>query len=338
MATWKDLLKQFAAFENEQQRTSWLNATLVGSLTEIAVLRGGRNVLFYGSAFLQKPHVPGPNLMITFEDMNGLMSSLHGMAWSKGLTLILHTPGGVTNAAESIVEYLRSKFDDIEVIVPAFAMSAGTMVSLASDRIVLANHSQLGPIDPQFVMGGRSTSARAVVAQFNQARDEILNDVQAAHVWAPVLGTIGPALIKEAENVIAYSGDMVAGWLAKYMFRGSADPDGEGRRVANLFNEAGTMNDHGHRIGRDEAMGWGVTVEALEDNQVLQEAVLTAYHAITLLFEQSLTTKVMITSSGNSWVKNFESPEEQMLRLRPKPQQGLVNASGANGAQPCDQE
>lgn len=57
------------------------------------------------------------------------MATLHGMEWEKGLTLILHTPGGVTNAAESIVSYLHSKFSDIETIVPTIAMSAGTMIS-----------------------------------------------------------------------------------------------------------------------------------------------------------------------------------------------------------------
>lgn len=58
------------------------------------------------------------------------MSVMFGMDWNKGLTLVLHTPGGVTNAAETLVAYLRSKFNYIEVIVPTFAMSAGTMISL----------------------------------------------------------------------------------------------------------------------------------------------------------------------------------------------------------------
>lgn len=317
MATWKDLLATYAGLENDDQRSAWLNGILVTALQDVSTIRGSRNVLLYGSAFMQKPQAPGSSLMITFEDMNGLMSSLHGMTWSKGLTLILHTPGGVTNAAESIVEYLRSKFHDIEVVVPTFAMSAGTMISLASDRIYLANHSQLGPIDPQFVMGtGKPTSARAVVAQFEQARREIAEDLQAAHLWAPVLGTIGPALLKEAENVIAYSRDMVAGWLERYMFRADVKPAKKAKRVANLFNDAGTMNDHGHRIGRDEAHGWGVNAIPLESDQVLQEAVLTAYHAMTLLFEQSLATKIMVTSDGSAWVKNFESIEEQMIRIQ----------------------
>jgi hypothetical protein len=102
------------------------------------------------------------------------MSVMFGMTWAKGLTLVLHTPGGVTNAAETLVAYLRSKFTDIEVIVPTYAVSAGTMISLAANRIVMGRQSQLGPIDPQFVVGHRAQSAQAVVDQFEEAKKEIL--------------------------------------------------------------------------------------------------------------------------------------------------------------------
>ena len=57
------------------------------------------------------------SLQITHEEINGFMSVMYGMNWSKGLTLILHTPGGVTNAVETIVDYLTAKFAYIEVIV-----------------------------------------------------------------------------------------------------------------------------------------------------------------------------------------------------------------------------
>ena len=63
-------------------------------------------------------------LQITHEEINGFMSVMYKMDWSKGLTLILHTPGGITNAAETIVDYLTKKFDRLEVIIPTFAMSA----------------------------------------------------------------------------------------------------------------------------------------------------------------------------------------------------------------------
>jgi ClpP class serine protease len=70
---------------------------------------------------------------------------------SKGLDLILHTPGGDMAATESLVDYLRQMFGkDIRAIVPQIAMSGGTMIALAWKEILMGKHSNLGPIDPQF--------------------------------------------------------------------------------------------------------------------------------------------------------------------------------------------
>ena len=96
---------------------------LVKRLKEVSKLRDGRFVIFYSSAFLQKRNVSGEDISINREDMNGFMNALHGVDTGKGLTLILHTPGGDPNAVESIVNYLHAKFDHIEVIVPYLAMS-----------------------------------------------------------------------------------------------------------------------------------------------------------------------------------------------------------------------
>ena len=271
----------------------------------ISELRDGRNVAFYGSGFLQKPAVPATHTMLMPEDLNGFMAVIKGMDWDKGLTLVVHTPGGVTMAAQSIVEYLRSKFTDFEVIVPTFAMSAGTMIALASDRVVMGNQSQLGPIDPQLQMGGLQHSARAIVEQFQQAHDEIMDNPMAAHVWAPILGSHGPALLQYAQDQLDFSESMVARWLSSFMMATSDDPEVEGNRIAAYFNDASNHKSHDKRIGIDEARDQGVIVEKLEDNQVLQEAVLTLYHAFTIIVEQTPTTKI-ITNGETNWVKAWE--------------------------------
>jgi ClpP class serine protease len=47
------------------------------------------------------------------------MTVIHNMDRSKGLDLLLHTPGGDIAATESIVDYLRSMFGtDIRAIIP----------------------------------------------------------------------------------------------------------------------------------------------------------------------------------------------------------------------------
>ncbi len=302
MPSWNDLLTEF-----EKQPGEFLRTNLQKYLNDISSLRNNRNVIFYASAFLQKPEAPQTFIQITHEDLNGFMGTMYGMDWDKGLTLLLHTPGGLTNAAETIVEYLYQKFQYIEVIIPTFAMSAGTMISLASNKIIMGRQSQLGPIDPQMPLSGRFVSAQSVVDQFDEAKKEILNDSKVAPVWFPILQSIGPALLQEAKNALGYSQRMVANWMKERMFSSDRkrERDEKAEAVAKFFRDASVHLSHGRRISREEAREQGVIVEYLEDNQDLQEAVLSAYHLITLAFEKSPATKIIESNHDRRWIKNW---------------------------------
>ena len=305
MPTWNQLVNAIEALPSDEDRNKFVRSESLKRLKDISRLRGNRHVIFYGSAFLQKPQAPADLLQITHEDLNAFMSVMHGMTWSKNLTLLLHTPGGVTNAAETLVAYLRSKFTDIEVIIPTYSLSAGTMISLAANRIVMGRQSQLSPIDPQFLMGQRSQSAGAVVAQFDEAKKEILENAAAAGVWFPILKTIGPALLQEARNALGYSQRMVAQWLEMYMFAGKTNAKDLADKAAAHFIDAASHKSHGRRIDRDEARKQGLTVEDLEASQELQEAVLTFYHLSTIAIEKGLATKIIHSDVGTMFVKNW---------------------------------
>lgn len=65
------------------------------------------------------------------------------------LDIILHTPGGLVLAALQIATAVRDHKAKTTVFVPHYAMSGGTLISLAADEIVMSPHAVLGPIDPQ---------------------------------------------------------------------------------------------------------------------------------------------------------------------------------------------
>ncbi|WP_096359516.1 MULTISPECIES: SDH family Clp fold serine proteinase [unclassified Microbacterium] len=308
MGTWNELLNELSRLGGPA-RDEWFTSKLDEAIATLAQIRD-RNVLVYFSSFLQKGDVPPGHIIMMPEDVNGFMAAFHGMDKTKGLTVLMHTPGGATMAVQSLVEYTRSMFNDVEVIVPAFAMSAGTMYALASDRIILGRQSQLGPIDPQLSIAGRQHSARSIVEQFDQARREIVGDASAgtpadpfaANLWAPILGSFAPSLLQFANDQLDFSESMVAGWLERYMFAGDT---GKAVAVANFFNDASQHKSHDKRIGVDEARAQGLTVELLEDNQALQEAALTLYHILTILVEQTPTTKLISAGGGRNWVKSW---------------------------------
>lgn len=65
------------------------------------------------------------------------------------LDIILHTPGGLVLAALQIARAIRAHKAKVTVFVPHYAMSGGTLISLAAQEIVMSRHAVLGPIDPQ---------------------------------------------------------------------------------------------------------------------------------------------------------------------------------------------
>lgn len=178
------------------------------------------------------------------------------------------------------------------------------MISLAANRIVMGRQSQLGPIDPQMPGSGRMMSARAIVDQFDRAREEITADRTQAAVWASVLQSLGPALLTEARNALDYGEKMVERWLTRRRF--ANDPDGvtKAQSAASYFNRSENHKSHGRRIDRDEARTQNLDVEDLEADQELQDIVLTNYHIGTLIFEKSPCAKFLASSHGQAWIKN----------------------------------
>lgn len=87
-------------------------------------------------------------------DALGFVDLLHNVPHGEPLDLLLHTPGGDVDATEKLISMLRAKVGDatLRVIVPDFAKSAGTLIALGADSIVMSDCSELGPIDPQIML------------------------------------------------------------------------------------------------------------------------------------------------------------------------------------------
>ncbi len=64
------------------------------------------------------------------------------------ISLVIHTRGGDGMAAWSLVNLVRMFCDDLEIIIPEKAHSAGTMIAMAADRIVMTKQATISPIDP----------------------------------------------------------------------------------------------------------------------------------------------------------------------------------------------
>lgn len=263
----------------------------------------GRNVIIYYSGWLQKPGYPGLN--VDDSDKTGFMTVIHGLDRSKGLDLVLHTPGGSAAATESIVEYLREMFGrDIRVIVPQLAMSAGTMIACASKTIIMGKQSSLGPIDPQFL----GIAAHGVVEEFNRAYQEIKADKAKIAVWQPIIAQYHPTLVGECEKAIQWAREMVREWLLTGMLRGRSDTQRIADGIINELSDHALTKSHDRHLSAPRCRELGLEIEMLEDDDALQDLVLSVHHACMQTLTATHVTKLIENHNGVAFLQKAHAP------------------------------
>jgi ATP-dependent protease ClpP protease subunit len=261
----------------------------------------GRNVIVYYSGWLQKPELHSPGLSITDDDKIGIMSAVHQLDRSKGLDLLLHTPGGETAATEAIVDYLRQMFgaSGVRAVVPQLALSAGTMIACACKSILMGKHSSLGPVDPQF----RGVPAHGVIEEFETARQEIAANPANIPLWQPIIAKYSPAFIGECQKAIKWSKELVREWLKTGMLANDPDRDRKiGRIVEELTDHSLTLS-HSRHLSAEKCRSMDLIVEMLEDEPNLQEAVLSVHHACMLTLAGTGAFKIIENHLGIAFIR-----------------------------------
>jgi len=304
MPSWKHLLAEIQGVQSTGTAQDQVRRKYLAELSELT----GRNTIVYYSAWLDKGHLASQYhqpFSVNDSDKNAFMTAIHGMDRDKGLDLFLHTPGGDVAAAESLVRYLRAMFDlDIRAIVPQLAMSAGTMIACACKEIVMGLHSSIGPIDPQF----RGMPAHGIVEEFNRAKTEIAADPASIPVWQPIISKYHPTLIGESEKAIAWSQQIVEEWLATGMFESLGKPGAEAKakQVVQSLGDPQFTYSHSRHIDFDAAKQMGLKVVAMEDDDKLQNALLTVHHACMLTLSGTSAVKLVENQDGDAIVQAVE--------------------------------
>jgi ATP-dependent protease ClpP protease subunit len=269
----------------------------------------GRNVIIYYSGWLQKVNLAVP-FGVDDSDKTGFMTVIHELDRSKGLDLVLHTPGGETAATESLVHYLRSMFQkDIRAIVPQLALSAGTMIACAAKEIIMGKHSSLGPIDPQ--MGG--LPAHGIVEEFNRAYKEIKSDMAKVAVWQPIIAKYHPTLIGECEKAIEWANEMTRAWLKTGMFDGDPKASSKIDTVLKELSDHALTKSHARHLDPDKCRSIGLDVKDLETDQALQEAVLSVHHACIHTLSATPAFKIIENHNGIAFIQSAQ----QVIVQRP---------------------
>lgn len=256
----------------------------------------GRNTIAYYSGWLIRPGNT-PNLAIGDEDKNAFMAAVHNLDRTKGLDLILHTPGGDAAATESLVDYLWTMFQkDIRVIVPQLAMSAGTMIACASREIVMGKQSSLGPIDPQL----RGVPAQAALEEFQLAIETIKKEPASVPLWQAVIAKYPPAFLIACNQALRWSKQMATGWLLENMLAGDPEAATKANAIVGHLGDHSARATHARHLSKAECERIGLKVSALEADDELQDLVLTVHHAYMHTFSQTPAIKICENHLGVS--------------------------------------
>lgn len=290
MPSWSEIVSEVNLYSNignvlDMKRAEFLNK--IHSITK-------RNVIAYYSGWLKAPDAP--HVIIDDQDKNAFMAAVYKLDRTKGLDLILHTPGGDIAATESIVTYLKKIFNgNIRAFIPQISMSAGTMIAMSCKEIVMGEQSSLGPIDPQ--MGG--IACQAVVDEFKRAVEEVSKNPAALGLWQAIISKYHPTFLTACENAITWSAKLAEQWLKE------VNPKIDFDKIKNVFLNHNNSYSHSRHMSKQDCKDAGLNIIDLEKDQDLQDAVLSLHHCYMILFDKLMISKVVENQIGGRYMQNY---------------------------------
>lgn len=248
--------------------------------------------------------------------ISDLLDNLSG----KAIDIILETPGGIGERAEDIVRMIRDKYDDVAFIIPGAAMSAGTIMAMAGDEILMDTDSSLGPIDAQLVIGGKQFAAEAFLDGFKRIKEEVEKTNSLNRAYIPILQQISPSDIQACINAQDFSKKLVSKWLAKWKFgkwvthSSSGKPVTKKQRLARARSIASKLCKHSHwlthgrSIKMDDLKEMGLRITNYKETTDLYDAIKRYYNLLRMTFENTLIFKL------------YEIPDARIYRALTMPQ------------------
>jgi hypothetical protein len=259
-----------------------------------------RVTILYASAFSEK-EAAGRVLQINRQDASCFMAAASEMKGTE-LDLILHSPGGSTDGVEQILGYLRHRFEHIRVIVPLCALSTATLLCCAADRIVLADHSVLAPIDPviNWAHEGEkyTATAQTIINEYSIAQSNINNKKNDPALWIERLKTFPPGLLDRCKSQIQLARSLAKHWLERSMFQGEESAQEVAAEIAAWLTDIRRFGESFRPIGPGDAASKGLKVERLDDDEKLMENVMAVFYAALVKFQSGDCVKIIENQNG----------------------------------------
>ncbi len=223
-----------------------------------------------------------------------LRVAIESLSHQKPVAVILDTPGGIVEIVERMVTTIRSFYDDMTVIVPDQAMSAGTIFALSADRIIMDHLSCLGPIDPQIERDGKLVPALSYLNQYERLNEKAKQRALTTAEYA-LLNKLDLGELYQFEQARELSIELLIKWLTQYKFKNWEKTERRQKnvtekmkedragKIAALLNNPERWHSHGRAIDRETLRGDEVKlkIDNLEDNAKLYKQVRAYFGLLT---------------------------------------------------------
>ena len=207
-------------------------------------------------------YVAGERTSIHREDIPPFVDLLHHAKPDSDLDLMLHTGGGDVDAAEKLINLVRTKVGEatLRVIVPDYAKSAGTLIAIGANVILMSDSSELGPIDPQVVLadanGNRlQHSVFTYLGAYEKYRDAVkenADDIEARIM----LSKLEPQTVEWFQRVLQRSTTLAGQLLSRDMLK----EDANWTLVLDKLIDKDRWLSHGQAISADDAAEMGLKI------------------------------------------------------------------------------
>lgn len=195
------------------------------------------------------------------------------------IDLFLYTRGGDVSVPWRIVTMIREFCNEFSVLIPYKAHSAGTMIALGADQIIMGKKAELGPIDPSLggPRGGDATAQPPINVEdvtsyisFMRERANITDQSALAQVVSQLASSLTPLVLGSVNRQYSH-----IRLVARKLLTSRRDKIEESRLGSIIEALTEKMYSHGHAIGRREAKDIGLPVE--EPSNELETLIWNLY-------------------------------------------------------------
>jgi len=250
---------------------------------------------------------------INYTDLLPISDQISNLNGSK-IDVIIETPGGSGEVAEDIVRLLRNRFKEVNFIIPGWAKSAGTILVLSGDSILMGQSSALGPIDAQLSWQGKHFSAHALLESLKKIKDEVIRTGVLNKAYIPILSAMSPGEIENADNALNFAKELVKKWLVDYKFRTwikhssnnqivtQEEKEKRANEIATVLCDHGHWKTHGRSIKIDDLEKMRVLIDDYSKNEKLNKAITRYYTLLQMTFATNI---YKIFETQNSQIYRF---------------------------------